>query len=134
MAEKEFLDLPGLASYDGLIKTHITERIQELADGDVKTNADNIKQLEADIEANEKTTDSEIAALNARLFVGTYAEFQTALAEGRVAIGAIVIITDDVGNNGSDSEGGSGDNSGDDAGVSTTAVLGEAVLGYMKLG
>lgn len=92
--------------------------------------------------AEAKVTGDEISALRAKLFVGTYAEFQTALADGKVAIGAIVIITDDGNGTGGSGSGGntgsgdseSGDDSGEDAEISTTSALGEAVLGYMKLG
>ena len=144
MAEKEFLDLPGLASYDGFIKTHITEKIQELADGEVKTNKDTIERLNETVETNKENTDKEVSALKARLFVGTYAEFQTAKANGEVAIGAIVIITDDIGYGGGDvpedpddpanPDSPGGDSGDDETEISTTSELGKAVLGYMILG
>ena len=53
------------------------------------------------------------------IFVGTRAEYETKDAAGEIAIGTIVIITDD---------------NGVTTGGSTSATLGQAILGYMKLG
>lgn len=52
-----------------------------------------------------------------QLFVGTKAEYDAAYAEGRIAVKALVIILDDD----------------DDVGVSTSAILGQAILGQMIL-
>ena len=75
------------------------------------------------------------AYIDGKIFVGTYAEYQNANANGEIAINAIVIITDDE-NNSSSSGGNSGDNTGggSDSSTSTTSVLGIAVLGQMVLG
>lgn len=73
------------------------------------------------------------AFINGKLFVGTYEEYTVALANGEIAIGAIVIITDDENNSGSGG-GSSGGDSSDNSSTTTTSVLGEAVLGYMILG
>lgn len=51
------------------------------------------------------------------LFVGSMSEYEVAWSAGKIAVGAVVIITD------------SGDLS-----SGTSAVLGVAVLGQMKLG
>jgi hypothetical protein len=67
------------------------------------------------------------AFVNSKIFIGTYNEYQTAYANGEIALNALVVITDDENNSGS-----GGGNSGSSA--STTAILGEAVLGYMVLG
>lgn len=72
------------------------------------------------------------AFINGKIFVGTYAEYEEAHASGKIAIGAIVIITDDENNSGSGGGSSGGDSSNDT--ISTTSVLGEAVLGYMILG
>jgi hypothetical protein len=67
--------------------------------------------------------DAELAAILASLakmvpiFIGTTAEYNAAEDKGEIPIGSIVIITDD-----------------EEAGSSTSAVLGTAVLGQMILG
>jgi hypothetical protein len=63
--------------------------------------------------------------VNEKIFVGTKTEYDVAYANNRIALGALVVILDDElgGNTG-----------GDNAGSSTTAKLGVAVLGQMKLG
>lgn len=53
------------------------------------------------------------------VFVGTKAEYDTKDAAGEIAVGTIVIITDD---------------NGVTTGGNTSAKLGQAILGYMKLG
>lgn len=74
------------------------------------------------------------AFINGKIFVGTKEEYDEAYADNRIAIGALVILTDDENSSGSggSGSGGSGDNT--EETISTTAVLGEAVLGYMILG
>jgi hypothetical protein len=65
----------------------------------------------------------QINILGSRIFVGKYAEYETANANNEIPINTIVIITDD--------EGGSepgGDNPGGDI-TSTTSKLGYAILG-----
>ena len=63
-----------------------------------------------------------------KIFVGTQKEYDMAYANNRIALGALVVILDEeLGGN----TGGSG---GDNSGSSTTAKLGVAVLGQMKLG
>lgn len=56
--------------------------------------------------------------VNSQIFIGTYAEYETADANGDIPINALVIITDDETANSS----------------ATTAVLGKAILGQMILG
>lgn len=59
------------------------------------------------------------AYIDGKIFIGTYSEYQTAYANNKIAIGAIVIITDDENNSSS---------------ISTSSLLGTGVLGYMILG
>lgn len=66
------------------------------------------------------------AFINSKIFVGTYEQYETANADGKIPVGALVIITDD-GTSGGGSSG--GDNT-----SSTTAILGQAILGQMILG
>lgn len=68
------------------------------------------------------------AYIDGKIFVGTYAEYETANAEGKIALNALVIITDDENNSGSGGSSGGGAGS-----TSTTSVLGVAVLGQMVL-
>ena len=63
--------------------------------------------------------------VNEKIFVGTMTEYETAYANNKIAVGALVVILD--------KEQG-GNTGGDNAGSSTTAKLGVAVLGQMKLG
>ena len=75
------------------------------------------------------------AFVNGKIFVGTKDAYEEANSNGEIAIGALVILTDDEissGSGGGSSSGGSGGNT--DETISTTSVLGEAVLGYMILG
>lgn len=60
-----------------------------------------------------------------KIFVGTQTEYDMAYANNRIALGALVVILD---------EELGGNTGGDNAGSSTTAKLGVAVLGQMKLG
>lgn len=59
------------------------------------------------------------AYVDSKIFVGSQEQYDKAYAAGKIALGAIVIITDD-------------DVNADSAG--TTAVLGKAVLGQLVLG
>ena len=59
-----------------------------------------------------------IATMQSKLFIGTYAEYETAYAAGEIALGALVVITDD---NDASSDG-------------TSSLLGVGVLGQMVLG
>ena len=63
--------------------------------------------------------------VNEKIFVGTKTEYDTAYANNRISLGALVIILD---------EELGGNTGGDNTGSSTTAKLGVAVLGQMKLG
>lgn len=63
--------------------------------------------------------------VNEKIFVGTQTEYDIAYANNKIALGALVIILD---------EELGGNTGGDNAGSSTTAKLGVAVLGQMKLG
>ena len=71
---------------------------------------------------DENTTS--IATMQSKLFIGTYAEYEIAYAAGAIALGALVVITDDQTSSDED----------EDASSSTSAVLGVAVLGKMILG
>lgn len=55
--------------------------------------------------------------INSQVFIGTYAEYETANANGEILINALVIITDD-----------------EASGSGSTAILGQAILGQMILG
>lgn len=85
--------------------------------------ADASGSASAALALSEQYTDERIAE---KIFVGTYAEYQAANAEGKIKEGCIVLITDD-----QNTSGGSGDSSDTS---STSAVLGVAILGQMKLG
>lgn len=89
----------------------------------------------ADLQATLDKTESDIVELKARIFIGTYAEYQAANANNSIPVNTIVILTDDNGessggNNGSGDSGDSGENSP----TATSSKLGEGVLGYMILG
>lgn len=66
-----------------------------------------------------------------KIWYGTEAEYQEAKTNGNIGVGTLVIILNDNELGGNPGAGGSG---GDNAGSSTTAKLGVAVLGQMKLG
>lgn len=68
--------------------------------------------------------------VNEKIFVGTMEQYKVAHSNGLVAEGALVIITEVNVTPGGSGSGGEGDNSG----TTTTAKLGVAVLGQMKLG
>ena len=84
---------------------------------------DAIGSAEDALSSSKEYTDNKVASM---IFIGTYAEYQTAYADGQIPINTFVVITDD-----ESSGGGSG---GGDATDSTTAMLGYAVLGQMVLG
>lgn len=87
-------------------------------------NHDDVYYTEAEVDEKIDTLNAKFASL---VFIGTYAEYQTAYANGQIPINTFVILTDD-----GSSGGGSG--SGDSDGDATTAKLGYAVLGKMVLG
>jgi hypothetical protein len=60
------------------------------------------------------------ASVNSRVFIGTEDEYNAAYAEGKIAMGALVIILD-----GSETE---------EGGATISALLGTAILGQMLLG
>ena len=62
------------------------------------------------------------AFINSKIFVGTYAEYQTADVNGKIPVGALVILTDDATSGGESSS------------TSTSSKLGTGALGYMILG
>lgn len=73
--------------------------------------------------ADAKVTGDEISLLKSKIFIGTYAQYETANANNEIPINALVIITDDESSSG-----------GDASTDSTTSMLGYAVLGQMVLG
>lgn len=83
---------------------------------------DAIGSAETALATSKEYTDNKVASM---IFIGTYAEYQTAYADGQIPINTFVILTDD-----ESSSGGSGG----DATSPTTAMLGYAVLGQMVLG
>jgi hypothetical protein len=85
------------------------------------------KYFEKVIKDNELVTSSALNNLNQRIqdvstkvFIGTEEEYNTAYAEGKIAMGALVIILD-----GSETE---------EGGATISALLGTAILGQMLLG
>lgn len=81
---------------------------------------DAIGSAETALATSKEYTDNKVAGM---IFIGTYAEYQTAYADGQIPINTFVILTDE------ESSGG-----GNDSASSTTAMLGYAVLGQMVLG
>lgn len=82
---------------------------------DLATTIENVDGLEAALSNLEGKLDQIVP-----IFIGTTEQYKAADEAGQVAVGTLVIITDD---NGASS---GGDN--------TTSKLGEAILGYMILG
>lgn len=80
--------------------------------GDLKENGNKVA-LDKDVQDILKS----IAKITP-VFVGTTDEYNTAYDKGEIAVGTIVMITDDDGTPVN----------------STTSILGEAILGYMILG
>jgi hypothetical protein len=85
------------------------------------------KYFEKVIKDNELVTSSALNNLNQRIqdvstkvFIGTEEEYNTAYAEGKIAMGALVIILD-----GGETE---------EGGTTISALLGTAILGQMLLG
>ena len=74
------------------------------------------------LNVSKEYTNTRIANM---IFIGTYAEYETAYANGEIPNNTFVIITDD------ESDDGSG---GDNVSTSTSSLLGTGVLGYMILG
>lgn len=72
---------------------------------------------------------NQLNTLSSRIFVGTYAQYETANANGEIPINALVIITDD-----GTSSGGSSGSDGESSSTSTSSLLGTGALGYMILG
>ena len=67
-----------------------------------------------------------------KIWYGTEAEYQEAKTNGNIGVGTLVIILND--NELGGNPGNPGGSGGDNAGSSTTAKLGTAILGQMKLG
>lgn len=84
---------------------------------------DALGSAETALDTSKEYTDNKVASM---VFVGTYAEYQTAYASGQIPINTFVILTDD----GS----GSGSSGGDSTSTSTSSLLGTGALGYMVLG
>lgn len=79
---------------------------------------DSIGSAETALATSKEYTDTKVASM---VFIGTYAEYQTANANGEIPINTFVILTD-------------GETSGGESSTSTSSKLGEGVLGYMILG
>ena len=62
-----------------------------------------------------------------KVFIGTYAQYETANANGEIPINTLVILTDDGASSGDSSSGG-------DSSAYTSSILGTGALGYMILG
>lgn len=84
---------------------------------------DSLGSAEIALATSKKYTDDKVASM---IFIGTYAEYETANANNEIPINTFVIITDD--------ETSGGDSSGDSSSTSTSSLLGTGVLGYMILG
>ena len=84
--------------------------------------------VEDALNTSKEYTDNKVASM---IFIGTYAEYQTAYADGQIPINTFVILTDD--ESGSGSSGG-GSTGGDSTSTSTSSLLGTGALGYMILG
>ena len=79
------------------------------------------------IAADAKATGDAIAKVDAKLFIGTTEEYNIAYNAGLIAVGTVVIITDD-----EDEPNDDGSNSSPDSSL-TTSALGYAILGQMIL-
>lgn len=77
---------------------------------------------ETALATSKEYTDNKVASM---VFIGTYAEYQAANANGQIPINTFVILTDDES---------SGGGSSGDVTSPTTSMLGYAVLGQMVLG
>ena len=66
---------------------------------------------------DNKYYQKQLSEISARVFIGTQEEYDIAYAEGKVAVGALVIILDE-----------------NEANGSTTAMLGKAIIGTLLLG
>lgn len=124
--------------FSPLIHTHKLTDISDLViDSELSSTSTNPVQnrvLDAEFEAISQSFDVLELAIDekAGVFIGTYAEYQTAYANGQIPINTFVILTDDE-TSGGDS-GDSGDSSGDSTSTSTSSLLGTGALGYMILG
>lgn len=79
--------------------------------------------------ADAKVVGDEISTLKSKIFIDTYANYETAYANGEISNGTLVIIVeDDVDIGDIDGTGGSSPS------ASTSSLLGTGVLGYMILG
>ena len=126
-ADSAIQNLDGYAT-----ESYVSEALESKADAD--HNHDNAYDAKgaADVALDTAKAYTDVRFANL-VFIGTYAEYQTALANNQIPVNTFVIITDDEssgGGGGSDS--GGSDN--DDPTSSTTAMLGYAVLGQMVLG
>lgn len=88
----------------------------------IKNNEDEITTFKSDKYYEEKYASKEYVQQS--FFVGTPEEYSIAYANGQIAVGALVIILDNEGDNGEN------DNNSD----ATSSILGKGVLGQMILG
>jgi hypothetical protein len=117
MAVKKLIDIDRLSRYHENINTVLATKQESLVSGDnIKTingesilGSGNIESLASKEYVDEKS--------DSKVFIGTLAEYQSAYAAGKIAVGALVIIMEE----------------GEDAN-DTIALLGTAVLGKMILG
>ena len=115
-----------LVTFDNI--QHYHDKLSQVVDGkqDSLVSGGNIKTIngqsilgDGDISnLAEKPYVDEV--LQSRVFVGTQEEYDTAYAEGKIAMGALVIILD-----GGETE---------EGGTTISALLGTAILGQMLLG
>ena len=84
---------------------------------------DAIGSAQTSLDTAKEYTDNKIANM---IFIGTYAEYETANANGQIPINTFVILTDD--------KSSGGDSGSNDSTSPTTSMLGYAVLGQMILG
>lgn len=136
-----YLDLSGVSrlienlrnTFARLVHKHTLSDIEDYTvDSELSATSKNPVQnkvvndsLSTTLDTAKGYTDTKVASM---VFIGTYAEYQTAYANGQIPINSFVILTDE--------EGGSsgGNESGGESTDSTTAMLGYAILGQMVLG
>lgn len=137
-----YLDLSGVSrlienlrnTFARLVHKHTLSDIEDYTvDSELSATSTNPVQnkvvndsLSTTLDTAKGYTDTKVASM---VFIGTYAEYQTAYANGQIPINSFVILTDE------ESGGSSGGNeSGGESSDSTTAMLGYAILGQMVLG
>jgi hypothetical protein len=136
---KNYLDLPGVSrllenlrnTFATLVHKHTLSDIEDYTvDSELSTTSANPVQnkvvndgLSITLDTAKGYTDTKVASM---VFIGTYAEYQTAYANGQIPVNSFVILTDE--------ESGGGSSGGNESTDSTTAMLGYAVLGQMVLG